>query len=176
LQKLFSGLNHFFVYNNARRWVYSLQPNAPAGGFHSDSLIRINKTEEEGVGRPCRDTDKPMGRLTTHVLDSAHGCPGHGIKIELYRVEGQQLELIATRVTNDDGRCDEPLLQGEDFRAGVYQLLFNAGDYYRARGVELPQPAFLDQVVLRFGIASESDHYHVPLLISPYSYSTYRGS
>lgn len=108
-----------------------------------------------------------MGRLTTHVLDSAHGCPGHGIKIELFRVEGQQLELIATRVTNDDGRCDEPLLQGEDFRAGVYQLLFNAGDYYRARGVELPKPAFLDQVVLRFGIASESDHYHVPLLISP---------
>lgn len=116
------------------------------------------------------------GRLTTHVLDSAHGCPGHGIKIELYRVEGQQLELIATTLTNHDGRCDQPVLQGEDFRPGVYQLVFNAGDYYRARGVQLPEPAFLDQVVLRFGIASADDHYHVPLLISPYSYSTYRGS
>lgn len=122
-------------------------------------------------GRP-----QPMGRLTTHVLDSAHGCPGHGIKIELYRVEGQQLELIATTLTNHDGRCDQPVLQGEDFRPGVYQLVFNAGDYYRARGVQLPEPAFLDQVVLRFGIASAYDHYHVPLLISPYSYSTYRGS
>ncbi|WJM34167.1 hydroxyisourate hydrolase [Pseudomonas aeruginosa] len=122
-------------------------------------------------GRP-----QPMGRLTTHVLDSAHGCPGHGIKIELYRVEGQQLELIATTLTNHDGRCDQPVLQGEDFRPGVYQLVFNAGDYYRARGVQLLEPAFLDQVVLRFGIASADDHYHVPLLISPYSYSTYRGS
>ena len=82
-------------------------------------------------GRP-----QPMGRLTTHVLDSAHGCPGHGIKIELYRVEGQQLELIATTLTNHDGRCDQPVLQGEDFRPGVYQLVFNAGDYYRARGVQ----------------------------------------
>ena len=93
-------------------------------------------------GRP-----QPMGRLTTHVLDSAHGCPGHGIKIELYRVEGQQLELIATTLTNHDGRCDQPVLQGEDFRPGVYQLVFNAGDYYRARGVQLPEPADRKSVV-----------------------------
>ncbi len=117
-----------------------------------------------------------MGRLTTHVLDAAHGCPGSAIKIELYHVEGAQLALIATALTNGDGRCDAPLLQGDDYRSGVYQLQFNAGDYYRARGVPLPEPAFLDVVVLRFGISAAQEHYHVPLLISPYSYSTYRGS
>ena len=117
-----------------------------------------------------------MGRLTTHVLDAAHGCPGSSIKVELYRVVGSQLELVASALTNSDGRCDAPLLQGDDYRSGVYQLQFHAGDYYRARGVQLPEPAFLDVVVLRFGISAEQDHYHVPLLISPYSYSTYRGS
>lgn len=117
-----------------------------------------------------------MGRLTTHVLDAAHGCPGSSIKVELYRVEGQQLELVNSALTNSDGRVDVPLLQGEDYRSGVYQLQFGAGDYYRARGVALPEPAFLDVVVLRFGIDAGQEHYHVPLLISPYSYSTYRGS
>jgi len=120
--------------------------------------------------------DKQMGRLTTHVLDAAHGCPGSSIKVELYRVEGQQLELVNTALTNSDGRVDAPLLQGEDYRTGVYQLQFSAGDYYRARGVKLPETAFLDVVVLRFGIDEKQEHYHVPLLISPYSYSTYRGS
>ncbi|MGN8275948.1 hydroxyisourate hydrolase [Pseudomonas sp. SMV71] len=117
-----------------------------------------------------------MGRLTTHVLDAAHGCPGSAITIELYRVEGTQLQWVASAQTNSDGRCDAPLLQGEDYRSGVYQLQFHAGDYYRARGVQLPDPAFLDVVVLRFGISAEQEHYHVPLLISPYAYSTYRGS
>ncbi|MDH0300239.1 MULTISPECIES: hydroxyisourate hydrolase [unclassified Pseudomonas] len=117
-----------------------------------------------------------MGRLTTHVLDAAHGCPGSSIKVELYRVEGQQLELVNTALTNSDGRVDAPLLQGDDYRTGVYQLQFSAGDYYRARGVTLPDTAFLDVVVLRFGIDEKQEHYHVPLLISPYSYSTYRGS
>lgn len=117
-----------------------------------------------------------MGRLTTHVLDAAHGCPGSSIKVELYRVEGQQLELVNTSLTNSDGRVDAPLLQGDDYRTGVYQLQFSAGDYYRARGVQLPAQAFLDVVVLRFGIDESQEHYHVPLLISPYSYSTYRGS
>ena len=112
-----------------------------------------------------------MGRLTTHVLDAAHGCPGSSIKVELYRVEGQQLELVNTALTNSDGRVDAPLLQGD-----VYQLQFSAGAYYRARGVQLPDTAFLDVVVLRFGIDEQQEHYHVPLLISPYSYSTYRGS
>jgi len=117
-----------------------------------------------------------MGRLTTHVLDAAHGCPGSAIKVELYRVEGERLVRIASTVTNSDGRCDGPLLQGDDYRSGVYQLQFHAGDYYRARGTALPDPAFLDVVVLRFGIDAGQEHYHVPLLISPYSYSTYRGS
>jgi 5-hydroxyisourate hydrolase len=94
----------------------------------------------------------------------------------LYRVEGSGLVLVATALTNSDGRCDAPLLEGDTYRSGVYQVQFSAGDYYRARGVKLPEPAFLDVVVLRFGISSEQDHYHVPLLISPYSYSTYRGS
>ncbi len=117
-----------------------------------------------------------MGRLTTHVLDAAHGCPGSAIKVELYRVNGAALELVNTSLTNADGRCDTPVLQGADYTSGVYQLQFHAGDYYRARGVALPEPAFLDVVVLRFGISAEQEHYHVPLLISPYSYSTYRGS
>lgn len=117
-----------------------------------------------------------MGRLTTHVLDAAHGCPGSAIRVELYRVEGQRLQLLGSVLTNADGRIDTPLLEGDDYRSGVYQLQFAAGDYYRARGVALPDPAFLDVVVLRFGIDAAQDHYHVPLLISPYSYSTYRGS
>src|SRR3989338_2900952 len=117
-----------------------------------------------------------MGRLTTHVLDAAHGCPGSAIKVELYRVTGNQLQLIDSVLTNQDGRCDAPILQGEAYVSGVYQLQFHAGDYSRARGVELPEPAFLDVVVLRFGIDAAQEHYQVPLLISPYSYSTYRGS
>ena len=117
-----------------------------------------------------------MGRLTTHILDTAHGCPGGGIKIELYRVDGVNLTLIQRTLSNSDGRCDAPLLQGDDYVSGVYQLQFHAGAYFRARGVAPQEPAFLDVVVLRFGIDSAQSHYHVPLLISPYSYSTYRGS
>jgi 5-hydroxyisourate hydrolase len=117
-----------------------------------------------------------MGRLTTHVLDAAHGCPGSDIRVALYRIEGERLEKIAETLTNADGRCDAPLLQGEDYRSGVYQLQFSAGAYYRAKGVKLGEQPFLDEVVLRFGIDAGQDHYHVPLLISPYSYSTYRGS
>jgi 5-hydroxyisourate hydrolase len=117
-----------------------------------------------------------MGRLTTHVLDATHGCPGSDIELQLYRVDGAALSLLASLRTNADGRCDAPLLEGEAFMPGTYQLHFAVGDYYRARGVELPQPAFLDTVVLRFGVADSTQHYHVPLLVSPYSYSTYRGS
>lgn len=117
-----------------------------------------------------------MGRLTTHVLDAAHGRPGSNIAVELYRVEGSQLQLLATALTNADGRCDTPLLQGDDYCSGVYQLHFHVGDYYRGRGVDLLDPAFLEVVVLRFGVDAGQDHYHVPLLVSPYSYSTYRGS
>lgn len=115
------------------------------------------------------------GKLTTHVLDTARGVPAAGLKIALYRVSGNSHRKIKEVVTNDDGRCDAPLLEGTEFATGVYELIFFAGDYLRGAGNELPEPAFLDQVPLRFGMAEER-HYHVPLLISPYGYSTYRGS
>ncbi|MEQ1952853.1 hydroxyisourate hydrolase [Mesorhizobium sp. CN2-181] len=115
------------------------------------------------------------GRLTTHVLDTASGKPAAGLKIALYRVSGNSHRLLKTVETNADGRCDAPLLEGADFKTGQYELIFFAGDYLRAAGTALPNPAFLDQVPIRFGMA-EQTHYHVPLLISPYGYSTYRGS
>jgi len=117
------------------------------------------------------------GYLTTHVLDTAAGCPGEGIALSLYRVEsGGVLSLITEAVTNDDGRVDSPILGTDDFAVGTYELHFSAGDYFRRSGTQLAEPAFLDEVVIRFGIADPDAHYHVPLLISPYSYSTYRGS
>ncbi len=117
-----------------------------------------------------------MGRLTTHVLDTAAGTPGQGMSITLHKIVDNCRETLKTVVTNHDGRCDQPLLEGEAFAPGVYELEFHAGDYFRARGVSLPEPAFLDVVPLRFGIADTGAHYHVPLLVSPWSYSTYRGS
>ncbi|MET0174092.1 MAG: hydroxyisourate hydrolase [Agrobacterium vaccinii] len=118
-----------------------------------------------------------MTGLTTHVLDAAHGTPAQGLKIELYRLDGERREKLKTVETNSDGRVDGgPLLIGEAFRAGQYELVFHAGDYLRAKGLTLPEPAFLDVIPIRFGIADETRHYHVPLLLSPYSYSTYRGS
>ncbi|TGQ06810.1 hydroxyisourate hydrolase [Mesorhizobium sp. M2E.F.Ca.ET.219.01.1.1] len=115
------------------------------------------------------------GRLTTHVLDTATGRPAKGLAIELFRIEGQSRTHLKTVATNDDGRCDAPLLAGAEFRTGEYELVFAAGDYLRGQGIKLPEPAFLDIVPIRFGMAEER-HYHVPLLISPYGYSTYRGS
>ena len=117
-----------------------------------------------------------MGYLTTHVLDSAHGCPAAGVRIELYRISGSDGEHVIEAMTNDDGRCDNPILLESDFAVGVYELRFHIGDYFQGKGGDLPSPAFLDIVPIRFGIASPEDHYHVPLLVSPYSYSTYRGS
>jgi 5-hydroxyisourate hydrolase len=117
-----------------------------------------------------------MGRLTTHVLDTAHGRPAAGVAISLYRCDGDRRERIDTRRTNADGRCDAPLLADAAFTAGRYELEFALGDYFAALGVALPTPPFLDVVVLRIGIADPDAHYHVPLLASPWSYSTYRGS
>jgi len=118
-----------------------------------------------------------MTGLTTHVLDTASGKPAEGLRIDLFHLDGDVRRQIKTVHTNADGRVDGgPILAGESFKAGTYELLFHAGDYLRAAGIALPHPAFLDLVPIRFGIADETAHYHVPLLISPYGYSTYRGS
>lgn len=116
------------------------------------------------------------GRLTTHVLDTASGRPASGLAIELFRLEGSERVQLKSVTTNSDGRCDAPLLAGESLAAGTYELVFHAGDYLRAQAQPLPEPAFLDVVPIRFGIADAGAHYHVPLLISAYGYSTYRGS
>lgn len=116
------------------------------------------------------------GRLTTHVLDTAHGRPGAGIALALFRIEGTERQPVVRTTTNADGRCDAPLLEGEALRTGVYELDFEVGAYFRGLGVALPEPAFLDVVTLRFGVADAAAHYHVPLLVSPWSFSSYRGS
>ena len=117
-----------------------------------------------------------MGFLTTHVLDTAQGLPGSNMSISLFRIANNQRQLISQQMTNSDGRCDGPLLQDEDFSVGIYELEFGVEDYFKQVGLAQPAPAFLTDVTLRFGIAQSDEHYHVPLLVSPYSYSTYRGS
>ena len=116
-----------------------------------------------------------MGYLTTHVLDTARGRPGAGVRVDLYAI-GEARRLVKSIETNADGRADAPLLEGDEFEAGVYELVFHAGRYFADAGVALPDPPFVDQVVSRFGVAAADQHYHVPLLVSPWSYSTYRGS
>ena len=116
------------------------------------------------------------GRLTTHVLDTAHGRPAAGLRVELFRIGDDGAVAIVAAVTNGDGRCDDPLLTGDALAAGTYELLFHVGDYFRIQGVAAEAPAFLDAIPIRFGIAVPDQHYHVPLLVSPYGYSTYRGS
>jgi 5-hydroxyisourate hydrolase len=110
-----------------------------------------------------------VGKLTTHVLDTAHGKPGAGMEIELWKLDSGDWSVLKKIRTNSDGRTDGPLLEGEAFGAGTYQLVFHVGEYYRAEG-------FLDLVPVRFRIAEPGQHYHVPLLCSPWSYTTYRGS
>ena len=116
------------------------------------------------------------GFLTTHVLDTARGVPAAGLAIWLYSVSGNSHKKIAETVTNADGRTDVPILPAGKFKVGQYELVFHAGDYLRANGMALAEPLFLDQIPIRFGIADASAHYHVPLLLSPHGYSTYRGS
>ena len=117
-----------------------------------------------------------MGKLSTHVLDVTQGKPGAGVAVELFFVDGNKKTLLRQVVTNHDGRCDAPLLEGEEMRAGRYELVFAAGDYFAAQGAKLPQPPFIDRVTIAFGIADPSQNYHVPLVVSPWAYSTYRGS
>lgn len=112
-----------------------------------------------------------MGKLTTHVLDTALGKPAAGLRIEVWKDK-----LVKSIVTNSDGRADAPLLEGVDFGKGQYELRFFAGDYLRLLGLKLAEPLFLDIIPIRFGIADATQHFHVPLLFSPFGYSTYRGS
>lgn len=115
-----------------------------------------------------------MGQLTTHILDTAQGVPAAGVDIRLYALGGERL-LQASAVSNADGRSEYPLLEDDTMQTGEYELEFDVGPYFKAQGVEAGRPAFLDTVVIRFAV-HEDEHYHVPLLVSPWSYSTYRGS
>jgi 5-hydroxyisourate hydrolase len=117
-----------------------------------------------------------MGRLTTHVLDTASGCPASGVKIDLFSVgDGGRLMSLTSVITNNDGRVDGPVVEGDQFQAGVYELHFHVGEYFRRVFTPVGQ-SFLDVVPVRFGISVVDEHYHVPLLVSPFGYSTYRGS
>ncbi|MCX8954864.1 hydroxyisourate hydrolase [Ruegeria sp. NA] len=115
------------------------------------------------------------GYLTTHVLDTARGCPASGMKIELFRINGTDRTLLKTLLTNEDGRTNEQILPEAEFSTGDYELMFHAGEYLDTTGVPPESPRFLDLIPIRFGM-SEHAHYHVPLLLSPFSYATYRGS
>jgi 5-hydroxyisourate hydrolase len=116
------------------------------------------------------------GHLTTHVLDTAQGRPATGLAIELWRLDAESKQLLKTVRTNGDGRTDAPLLAGDDFATGIYELVFIVGDYFAQAGLATTTPPFLDRVPVRFTIAAPDAHYHVPLLTSPWAYSTYRGS
>lgn len=117
-----------------------------------------------------------MGRLSTHVLDTAHGSPAAAMRIELYRMTKGAPELIKRVVTNLDGRTDSPLLTGDELQVGIYELQFHVAEYFAGRGADQANPPFLDLIPIRFAVADVDGHYHVPLLVSPWSYSTYRGS
>ena len=117
-----------------------------------------------------------MGKLTTHVLDTVNGCPAAGMGVTLYRLEGGAATQLKKIELNEDGRADGPLLEGESLQRGRYRLVFEVEAYFKARGAKMPEPAFLGEVPLDFGIADTAAHYHVPLLASPWAYSTYRGS
>ena len=116
------------------------------------------------------------GRLTTHVLDTSSGKPAAGLRIELFRIHAESRESLAAQMTNDDGRTDKPMLAGDDFTPGDYELVFNVGDYFRRSGLQSEAFPFLNVVPVRFGLADADAHYHVPLLVAPFAYSTYRGS
>ncbi len=117
-----------------------------------------------------------MGKLSTHVLDTMHGSPAAGVAVELFSMQRDAPLLLVKTTTNADGRTDAPLLKDAEVKRGKYRLVFHAGDYFKKRGVALPDPAFVDVVTIDFGIAEEGGSYHVPLVCSPWTYSTYRGS
>ena len=117
-----------------------------------------------------------MGKLTTHVLNLTAGIPAAGMRVDLHDASAGPPRLLTQNRTNEDGRCGQPLLNGASFRGGRYTLTFHVAEYFRTLGVQLPDPPFIDEVVIQFGVADPSQNYHVPLLVSPWSYSTYRGS
>lgn len=120
--------------------------------------------------------EKKMGKLSTHVLDTMHGRAAAGMYFELYRIDETERILLRQLHTNEDGRSERALLTEDEMQAGIYELIFHAGNYFSAYDINLVQPCFIDQVVLRFGIANPEQNYHVPLIVTPWSYSTYRGS
>lgn len=117
-----------------------------------------------------------MGKLSTHVLDVTQGKPGAGVKLALFAVIAGVRILLKSDVTNQEGRCLVPLLEGDALKTGLYELVFEAGDYFASQGAALPEPRFIDRVTIGFGVAHADENYHIPLLVSPWSYSTYRGS
>ncbi len=135
----------------------------------------IIKDNHETAPQPKGHTGDNMG-LTTHVLDTMHGCPAQGMSVALYATRGESATLIQQFTLNQDGRSAKPLFAEADLKVGTYRLVFDVAAYFQARGVALPEPNFLNRVSLDFGVAHADQHYHVPLLVSPWSYSTYRGS
>jgi 5-hydroxyisourate hydrolase len=131
-------------------------------------------TVSRGLGE--RRRDKPMGKLTTHVLDTSTGKPAAGMRVDFASLDREAPPGVRTVYTNAEGRTDEPLLPADAMRCGEYELTFHVADYFRGQGHALADPPFLDRVPIRFAIADVAAHYHVPLLCSPWAYSTYRGS
>jgi len=155
-----------------RRLAHNAETELSTALAEIDRIARLRIAElVEGPGMPKTD-----GRLSTHVLDTHAGRPAEGVKIELYEIGASATALLTDAVTNADGRTDAPLLSGAPLRVGRYELRFHVGAYFAKRNLALPEPAFLDIVPIRFAIAEPEGHYHVPLLVTPWSYSTYRGS
>lgn len=138
----------------------------------------LNKTRRLSCARrnDSGGHDFPMAKLSTHVLDTMHGCPAAGVALELFVIEAAGPRRLVTAITNADGRTDAPLLSGDAVKKGRYRLVFKAGDYFRARGVKLPEFPFVDVVTVDFGLGEDGGSYHVPLVCTPWTYSTYRGS
>lgn len=171
------------VIASTMRWVV---PGAAATDLAAGAVARRGAALRDMAGRAKRAgrvevyakvyTLYAMGHLSTHVLDTAHGCPAAGMRVSLERLDADQWTRVKSLVLNHDGRTDGPLLDAAAMAVGRYRLLFEVAAYFRARGVVLPDPPFIDVVQLDFGLADAAGRYHVPLLASPWSYSTYRGS
>ena len=161
------------VLNQFSRRLRNTADNERATALHEISLITRLRLVSKVTGPGAPKTD---GRLSTHVLDNVLGKPAVGVKISFFEIGKSAIGLLAEVITNHDGRTDAPLLSGAPLRIGTYELRFHAASYFKARGIAVADPPYLDEVPIRFSIAEPEGHYHVPLLITPWSYSTYRGS